>query len=62
MNTYGILNKDNCHVDVSKTSRGAKSYATRHGYNAVSIRYNGGYNAIVVAKKVNGKWINYDTN
>jgi hypothetical protein len=58
MNTYGVLNQDNCHIDVSKTERGAKQYATRHGYKLVSIRYNLGYNAKVIAKKVNGKWVN----
>lgn len=58
MNTYGILNKDDCHIDVSKTERGAKNYATRHGYNTVTIRYNCSYHVNIISKKINGKWGN----
>ena len=57
-NVYGILDSNNCHIDVSLTERGAKNYATRHGYSKVSIRFNGGYHAEVVAVKNNGKWVN----
>lgn len=55
-NTYGVLNSDNVHVDVSKTERGAKNYATRNGFDIVSIRFGCGYNAIQTAQKINGKW------
>lgn len=55
-NTYGILNSDNVHIDVSNTERGAKNYATRNGFDIVTIRYNMGYNAAIISKKVNGKW------
>ena len=58
MNTYGILDSNNCHIDVSKTEKGAKNYATRNGYNKVSIRFNCGYNVQVVAEKVGNKWVN----
>ena len=57
MNTYGVLDSNNCHIDVSKTERGAKNYATRHGYKTVSIRYNSGYNVVVVAEKIYNKWV-----
>ncbi len=56
MNIYGIIS-DGAHIDVSKTERGAKLYATKHGYNQISIRYNLGYNAERIAQKINGRWI-----
>ena len=56
-NTYGIaINEE--YKDVSNTLQGAKSYATRNGFNDVYIRFNLGYNIRCVASKVNGKWIN----
>jgi len=57
MNIYGVLNSDGTHVDVSKSERAAKAYATRHGYTQVSIRYNSGYNVSIIAEKgKNGQW------
>lgn len=56
MNIYGII-FNGIHTDVSKTEKGAKNYATRNGYDIVSIRYNGGYIAKEIAKKINNKWI-----
>jgi len=56
-NTYGVLDSNGCHIDVSLTEKGAKNYATRHGYTKVSIRYNSGYTVQVVAEKVNNKWV-----
>jgi len=57
-NTYGIVNRDGVHIDVSISEKGAKQYATRNGYNKVSIRFNSGYNAVIVAvKSKNGKWV-----
>ena len=53
---YGVISND-AHSDTSTTLRGAKCYATRNGYDAVTKRV--GYNAMVVAKKVDGKWINH---
>ena len=55
--TYGVNTSTMGYVDVSTTERGAKSYATRHGYDEVYIRYNAGYHVAMVAKKVNGKWV-----
>lgn len=54
-NTFGVL-IDGTHIDVSKTEKGAKRYATLHGYNVVTIRYNLGYVAEKIAEKINGKW------
>ena len=55
MDTYGVL-IDGTHHDVSKTEQGAKRYATIHGHDTVSIRYNCGYIAQEIAHKYNGKW------
>jgi hypothetical protein len=55
-NTYGVL-INGAHIDTSKTERGAKNYATKNGYTIVSIRYNCGYIAEQIAKKLNGKWV-----
>lgn len=59
-NTYGVINQDGVHIDVSDSLKGAKNYATRHGYTKVSVRYDMGYNAYIVAEKINGKWVNID--
>lgn len=59
MNTYGVLNAEGIHIDVSKSEKGAKQYATKHGYNKVSIRYNSGYVVAMIAhRNSKGKWIN----
>jgi hypothetical protein len=54
---YGILNSEGVHIDTSNTLRGAKIYASLHNYSIVTKRME--YNAVVVAKKINGKWINH---
>jgi len=54
-NVYGVT-IEGVHYDTSNTLRGAKNYATRKGYDTVSVRYNCGYIAAIVAQKVNGKW------
>lgn len=56
MNTYGVLSVNHGVIDVSKTERGAKIYATIHGYDKVYIRFNCGYVVELVSEKVNGKW------
>lgn len=53
---HGVVGKDGIHHDVSRTERGAKQYATKHGYDKVSVRFNGGYNVAVIAEKIDGKW------
>jgi len=60
MNIYGVI-ANGAHVDTSKTERGAKIYATKHGFNQISIRYNLGYNAEIIAEKLNGRWATYGT-
>lgn len=53
---YGIVNAEGTHYDVSKTEKGAKNYASRHGYTRVTIRYNGGYVAVVISEKKGNRW------
>lgn len=54
MRIYGVLDKNNCHVDISTSERGTKRYATLNGYDVVSYRME--YYAVPYAKKVNGRW------
>ena len=62
-NSYGIVyGPNNIYTDVSRTLKGAKQYATRNGYNKVSIRYNCGYVCSVLATKINNKWVNHENN
>lgn len=58
-NTFGVLNANNEHIDVSKSEKGAKQYATRNGYNTVSIRYNSGYDVDIIAIKKGKQWVKY---
>lgn len=61
-NIYGIINSDGIHIDVSKSEKGAKQYATINGYTKVSIRYNNGYDVDIIAvKNKNGRWIKQTT-
>jgi len=55
---YAVLNSELCLIDTSKTERGAKQHATRNGYNLVGFRV--GYNAFILAEKINGKWVTKD--
>ena len=60
MNIYGVLDRDNCHIDVSTSLKGTKRVATNNGYNKVSIRYNSGYNVSILFQKTNGKWVKFE--
>ena len=59
-NTFGVINHEGVHIDVSESLKGAKNYATRNGYTKVSIRYNMGYISSIVAEKISGKWVNIE--
>lgn len=52
---YGVLDFNQCHIDVSESLLGAKQYATRNGYGIVSRRSE--YHVTVMAYKKDGKWI-----
>lgn len=59
MNIYGVLDRNDCHIDVSTSLKGTKRVATIEGYNKVSVRYNGGCIAALLFEKINGKWKTY---
>ena len=51
---FGILDKDNCLIDTSKTLLGAKQHATRNGYNRIGKRV--GYNVVDTYIREGKKW------
>ena len=61
MTIYGVIDKDNCLIDISLSEKGTKRYATLNGYDKIGCRFNGGYNAIILAEKIKNKWKNYTT-
>lgn len=54
---YGIVTHTGECVPVSNTERGAKSYATRHGYTSVYSISNHSWTCTELAKNINGKWV-----
>ena len=56
---YGILDNNDCLIDVSLSLKAAKRYATLNGYNKVGYRV--GYNAVSLCERVGTKWINLET-
>jgi len=55
MDTFGVVIKG-IHIDVSKTERGAKRYATINGFDTVTIRHRYGYDVDIISRKENNKW------
>jgi hypothetical protein len=55
---YGILDSNNCQIDICLTEKGVKRYATLNNYNKVSYRI--GYNVFIIAEKINKKWQRYE--
>lgn len=55
---YGIVTPSGEHIDVSKSEKAAKRYATLNGYNTISRRDVNHYYVDVVAKKIGKKWVN----
>lgn len=54
---YGIIDSNNCLIDISKSEIGTKRYATKNGYNKIGCRNVNSYNAMVTHEKINNKWI-----
>ena len=52
---YGVLDSNNCLIDISRSERGCKRYATINGY--IKIGYRIGYNGFISHEKINNKWI-----
>jgi len=53
---YGVLDSDDCLIDISRNEAATKRYATINGYTKVGYRV--GYNAFISAEKFNNKWAN----
>ena len=51
---YGVLDKNNCQIDISISEKGTKRYATINNYKTVSYRV--GYNVFILAEKLKNKW------
>lgn len=51
---YGILDRNNCLIDTSKTLLGAKQHATRNGYNRIGKRVE--YNVTETYIREDKKW------
>ena len=59
---YGVIDTNNCLIDVSTSEQGAKRYATLNGYNKIRYRNINSYNAIISHEKINSKWKRYEQN
>lgn len=53
--TFGVAPRGN-YCDVSRSELGAKNYATRNGYNAVYIRFDGSMTIALRSEKIGKKW------
>ena len=51
---FGVMDKNNCLIDTSKTLLGAKQHATRNGYNRIGRRVE--YNVTETWIKYAKKW------
>ena len=56
---YGIIDQNNCLIDISKSLKGCKRYATQNGYNKIGYRNVMSYNAVVSHKKVGLKRVEF---
>lgn len=56
MIVYGIIDSAGCHIDISKTEKGAKRYATLHRYTQVSQRNANSYCPFIIAEKRGKRW------
>lgn len=57
---YGVIDSNNCLLDISRSERVAKIYATKNGFDKIGYRV--GYNAIISGQKIKNKWVRYDAN
>lgn len=55
---YGVIDSNNCLIDISRSEKGTKRYATKNGFDKIGYRV--GYNAIISGQKINNKWVHYD--
>ena len=52
---YGILDENNCLIDISKSEKGCKRYATINNYNKIGYRI--GYNVFISHIKIGNRWV-----
>ena len=55
MYIHGIINNNNCLIDISKSEQTTKRYATINGYNKIGCRNVNSYNARITHEKINKK-------
>lgn len=55
---FGVASHTGEYTDISITERGAKTYATRHGYKDVYKRNVNHYYITHIATKQGNKWVN----
>lgn len=53
---YGIIDSNNCLIDISKSEIGTKRYATKNGYNKIGYRNCNSYNAIITHERIGKRW------
>ena len=53
---YGIVTASGEHIDISRSEKGTKRYATNNGYDRVSVRHEGHYYVTVIAEKRLNGW------
>ena len=56
---YGILDTNNCLIDISKSEKGCKQYATKNEYNKIGYRI--GYNVFLTHIKIGKRWEKVNT-
>lgn len=56
MYIYGIIDNNNCLIDISKSERGTKAYATKNGYTQIGKRNVNSYNAMLTHVKIGKRW------
>ena len=54
---FCVVGSDNCAIDVANTMRGAMSYATRHGYKRVAVRFPMSGYVYDLATKKGKRWV-----
>lgn len=52
---YGVIDANDCLIDISRSETVTKQYATKNGYNKIGYRI--GYNATITHEKLKNKWL-----
>ena len=54
---YGIKTRSGEHIDISRSEKVTKRYATNQGYKVVTMRNENHYYSTELAEKINGRWV-----